>query len=330
MVLFETSLIIKTIIIIMGISLICVFNVYHFVRNTNFSKHYFLHICSGMTVVGLFCLLLDAAIMMFDYDIIFFWIGIGFIIAALLSFACYLTYSKLRNLITFTALFYPPDLHAVFDEMEDLIMIFDYKGNLLQINNLEHYDSIFRIEINSLSQLNENLKANSNNSEDDILANPTSVNRAQIAIELRDSNKNYLLTVAPIIIEYEYMGCYVILHNITDIKQSEELLRRQIIYLEKANNKLSAKVRSQAALDEENARLRFLKQIQQVLFIKINNINDKVQETLYTDFSTIQEYQNVVLEISDQLRDVYTEVRNSIRKMSFDPEEMSDDKSLIS
>lgn len=204
-----------------------------------------------------------------------------------------------------------PDLRAVFYAIEDLVMIFDYNGKLLQTNNDRRLGELFG-GCSMYAQI-EALFVREGNT--DFKLPPSKTEERQFEVQLTSRKEHYYVTVTPVLSGTSYLGFYMLLHNVTGIKASESLLEENIERLKIVNRRLANSVNMANVLAEEKERLKFSNQIQKELIVDIEAINEQVKSLLDEPDLTVAEHQAHMTAIQLRLRNVFAEVRKSIRRI---------------
>lgn len=227
--------------------------------------------------------------------------------------------------------YYTVDYAKIIKKMNDTVMIYDYKGELI--------DSIIGSDlINSLAQSGfKNLAEVIPNSNEKIsaktifelggllkIANPEE--QASIDYWMNDINNkhefevnfhqnHFILTAIPIVYKQDIpIGYTVVIHNI----QREKALNQEVMFqnseMEKANQQLIEYLEKVELLEGEEIKLRLLKGIQQELIKGIEEAIANIDTILELE-NHVEVYQQVE-QLSDKLRLVLKSIRKTVRSMT--------------
>ena len=292
--------IIKTSVLLVGLILICTIDIFLYVRITRFKYNIIIHLINYFAIIGLFCFLLDVISLGQNISIlisygIFFCILSGVMLLSIIVIQI-VKGNYLRSAIT--------DYRMLFQAIEDLALIFDYNGKLVDIN---HKNEFFRLfgDITELQELMEFIGIESlENSQE-----------RQVHIHIKKQDEYFLLIIHPINSKNTNLGTILVLHDITEIKKSELEILDSNETLQEANAKLLNYVNAAEVLETEKERLRLLKHIQANLITYIENIADYIYSIEKSNENYL-DYKEKINKASDMIRIVYGDIRKSIRNIS--------------
>lgn len=281
---------------------------------------------SILLLLGLFCVLIDIAILELNFERIFRLAGYFLVLLSALFFTvslCVHFFSRKRRANYF---FSTPDLKSVFNAIDDLALVFDYRGVIAEANHPEMLSGLFP-NANSLKDILTELGKSSERLElNDLDYDHTYIRKKlQSEVQLAKNEAWYNVSFLPIVSGEDYLGSIIILQNITAIKQTEQLLRLQNGYLADANQKLINYVQIASVLEAENERLKLMERIQADLIYKIENAVSLVQRIQKEQYFSQKQFKEDVTDAADLLRSVYKDVRCSIGKISGE-ERVKDDQ----
>lgn len=273
-------------------------------------------IASILLLVGLFCVLIDIAILEMNFERTFRLSGCFLILLSSFFFTvslCIHVFNRKRRANCF---FSTPDLKSVFNAIDDLALVFDYRGAAAEANHPEMLEGLFP-NANSLKDVLSELRKNSERPVLDDLddCHIYTKEKLQSELQLAKNDAWYNVSFLPILSGEDYLGSIIIMKNITVIKQTEQLLRLQNGYLTNANQKLINYVQIASVLEAENERLKLMERIQADLINKIENAVSLVQKIQKEQYSSQKQFKEDLTDASDLLRSVYKEVRCSIGKI---------------
>lgn len=201
-----------------------------------------------------------------------------------------------------------PNLVEALSQLEDIVFIIDSDQIITPINHFEEFNSILcgAMNLNSLTHFLSNYCSNpSLNSNIEI--------QKKCEFYLPDKNKHYLIYLTPIYsknnIEVGYTG---ILSNITELKKQEQVYHERNLLLEDANIKLENSVLISGALAFEKERLEIIEHIQNHLIKEIESSLISLKRLKNDEIDFMKALKAIIL----QLREIYSEVRRSVDKIS--------------
>jgi len=307
----DPFLIINNALYIVSILSVCLLNIYVLVRLRRDFLTRCVHVVSFFLLTGLFCSMMDVVIIELPIEVIYRQIGqISYILSLicfLIGLIVYLIQIKNHN----SCYGLPQDLEAVYKSAADLIIVADYRGIITQVNDIEKLNRHCQTS-KSVIEVMECFKGKyqGNWPEKSKLDEGFQV---EFLSEITDDY--FLLKVFPISSTNVIIGYTMIIEDISEIRRSEMRLKETNDDLLKANDKLAHSVVIAGALEAEKERLDILEQIQTSLIEKIEHSVSKVRQIQAYSFSK-DKYQEDIKELSELLRSVYKDVRDSISKIS--------------
>jgi len=301
------------ILLIFFMLLICAINIIIHSKFKHSISTVFFYISSLFGLISLFCLFADLVIIDLSLDSIYK------LLTKVFAFLCVLC--VFIWIIIFFVSFYrkkkhfslPPNLEEVFNCADDLLIVSDYKGNIIKVNNnIELFRICGKVEtINDIFNfINTNLLTDGEKPEyiDDLGVHKE--------YEFYSVNKDFYLklVVSPLFSGKEIIGFLVIFHDITLIRKSELILEEQNQYLSQANEKLRKYIQIAGALEAERTRLQIYSDIQCSLIEKTEKAKELIDEIKTVD-SDSEKYRNGIKSIAEFLRNIYKDVRYSINSI---------------
>ncbi|MDF1616867.1 hypothetical protein [Petrocella sp. FN5] len=208
------------------------------------------------------------------------------------------------------------DLKTVFYSMDDLAVIIDHHGVVVELNHPMAYQSIFGNDTHIDEILNRIVKTTK---DFDFISIKESLikegKKRPIKIILKISEKTFLVTFSSIMSKDTFIGNAMVVYDVTDQKQVEKKLEDQIAYMALANKKLRDSVAITNNLESEKVRLELVDQVQKNLIVKIEKMVTQVHYIQKTHYNTMQEYHKAIHDVADYLREIYKDVRDSIKEL---------------
>lgn len=276
------------------------------------------HTASFFGLIYIFCLLMEVIILALPFEHLFKAAGRLCLILCLatMTFPVFSLLLFKRN--TYMHLRWTPNLKSVFTSMEDLALIVDYKGVIAEVNHPERLEALLggecRTIVGLMSRLREkNFEKNPENPEPRLLKTNKIM---QFEIHFSEEAKHYLFSLTPIEAGKIHLGATIVIHDITELKASEQQMKLHNEYLMEANQKLSNYVKIANVLEAEKERLSLLKQVQAGLSCKIEAVIAHVRYIQRTSYESMQAYQKETAQVAVMLRNVYKDVRISIQNIS--------------
>jgi len=266
---------------------------------------------------GLFCVLIDFAILALPFERVFKVTGLLLLLLSFIVFsATFLRRVKDGRRGAFR-LFSTPDLKSVFDAIDDLAVIFDYRGGIAEANHPEQLAQLFpgaRTLWDMLPMLEASAEAEGPEGLDKRLAATTE--KLKLETRLRTRAGWYDLSILPVLSGKSRLGHIMILQDISAIKKTEQLLRYQNDYQASANEKLTDYVRLTSTLEAERERLKLMRHIQADLIDQIENAVIEIQKIQKQPYESTAQLRADISKAADLLRHIYRDVRSSIGKIS--------------
>lgn len=304
----------------------------HFLLRLKLSRLTLLiHVSSFFALIFLFCLLMDVTVLDLPFEYMYrsvARISLTLCLVTLLLPTISFLFTGRRSNMKFRRM---PNLKTVFTEMEDLALIVDYKGSIAEVNHPERLLSLLGTECNTMSVLMTRLHEITSDNRFEELESRFLEAREMLQLEIHfpEQNQYYLLSLTPLDVSGAYSGATIVLHDITELKISEQQLKLHNEYLKEANQKLSSYVRIANVLEAEKERLSLLQQIQTVLSCRLEEVIAYVRNIRESTFDN-NTYKNEVSRVADMLRDVYKEVRLSVQSISGKERGNNNDQSIDS
>lgn len=187
----------------------------------------------------------------------------------------------------------PPDLHEVFNQLENLILVYDSKGNLYLNNQPSLTKLYFGLAIPTLEWLQGNGK-----------------NAFELVLD--ESNQIYTLwtVITPIFSNLELIGTAVVLYDISVEKELFRQIEQKNKEIEAYNDKLRSNLHVYAKFEAEKMRLEVISELQENLIHRLESVILRIQrlENIATP--------EAITSIADELRDVYKLVRQSVQDIA--------------
>jgi len=294
---------------------ICFFNMYVLARHRRSHYTVALHIASFFFVCWLFFTVMSSAVFalpslckiyceLADLSFIFMWISV--ITGLTLAF----TLGRERKYQHLS-----PNIQKALSCILDIVFVVDQDGEITNINHPEEFASMFG-SVGHIDQLIDFMESNYSTSWKDGKEMNAIATTAVCELELHDQAAHYLLKMTPIEMrEGGRVGYTAVLEDISAVKDSEKILRRQNDDLKQANERLSHYVRVTGALDAEKERLNILEHVQSTLINDIEKIVlnlGRIKQSCFEDGS----YPDAMRNIASQLRQVYSTVRHAVGEIA--------------
>jgi hypothetical protein len=222
------------------------------------------------------------------------------------------TFKKARKPI-----FIPPDLESVFMAIEDLTIICDYYGHIVNANQEEDYKKLFGINCHTLEDIKHSLlqlTPNSNHSEIKLGLQITN-ELHQFEINIPSTKAFFLVIRSPIIVSGETMGTVIIFHNIQWEKELTEQINQQNQILDSSNNKLVDYVNIANVLETEKERLEHLQLLQTDLIGRIENVIKKIRVIQEKQLNLGDQSMYDIELLAQELSSIFKAIRLSINKI---------------
>ncbi len=291
---------IRAIITISLIIGICSFNMYILVRHRKSYFTIFIYLASFFAVGSLFFHLMSSAVFVLSLSKTYYQIGrLSFLLmlaSVIVGLIIIFVRGPKRNYKHLS-----PNILNALSNIEDIVFVIDRDGAITHINHPKKYTSLFG-DIDHIDQLISFMEVN------------YSLDKSQLTIP--GANSYYSFKITPIVInKASPLGYTAVLEDVSAIKNSEKLLQERNESLKEANEKLSTYVEVAGELDAEKERLKLLNHIQETLINDIEKVllnYGKVKNDCFEDFS----YPRVMKDIANQLREVYSTVRQAVNRIA--------------
>lgn len=205
-----------------------------------------------------------------------------------------------------------PDLKTMFYSIEDLAVIIDHEGAVVEVNHPKLFQTFFddtddvdeilsKIVSDDIISIEESLKKNYKEQPFSKLVNLL--------------EKVFLFTFSAIINKGVFMGYAMVIYDITEMKKVEKALEDQINYIQQANDKLQDSIMIKNSLEVEKSRLELVEQVQKDLIVKIEKMVMYIHKIQETNYNSIADYHHDLHHVADFLREIYRDVRVSIKHL---------------
>lgn len=327
----EQQVIIETAFLITVLLSLFIVNLYFLLRLKLSRLTLLIHISSFFALIFLLCLLMDVIVL--DLPVEYLYRSAARIsltlclVTLLLPIVSFLFTGRSSNM-KFRRM---PNLKSVFTSMEDLALIVDYEGFISEVNHPERLLSLLGREFNTMSTFMTRLREIASDNSFEELESTFLEAREMLQLEIHfpEQNQHYLLSLTPLDLNGAYCGATIVLHDITELKASEQQLKLHNEYLKEANQKLSSYVRIANVLEAEKERLTLLQQVQTVMSCRMEEVIAYVRNIRESTLDN-NIYKNEVSKVADMLRDVYKEVRLSVQSISGKERGNNNDQSIDS
>jgi len=314
----EPDIIIKTALLLSLLFALFAVNMYFFIRQRLSKFAGLLHVASLFGFLGIFCYMMDLVILDLPFDNYYRQTGTASLIICLLVSAIpifTLLFMRDKAYLRFRVM---PDLKTVFTSIDDLAIIVDYNGVITEINHPERLNDMLGDKCQTIAELMEKLRHKSPDNNHAILEiGQLNMNgKEKFEIYFSEENSCHIFSWAPVVAGKSRLGTTIVMHDITEKKKSEQQIKNHNTYLEDANLKLSNYVNIANVLETEKERLKLLEQVQMELIFKIEKAIDHVHHIQKNTYDDILDYQKDIAQVADMMRDVYKDVRISIRRIS--------------
>ncbi|MBP7176919.1 MAG: hypothetical protein KBA53_11995 [Thermoclostridium sp.] len=267
--------------------------------------------------VFLFCLIMETAILDLPAEKVFRQLRMAALVLGLITLVGSATYLVIRRRQALTDTSLSPDLSAVFEVLNDITVISDSQGNILEMKQPERI-MLFEVNCKTLEELKRSL------SDDAAEHSLEAVEQAfrdlsrehQFELFFKNRLEEYLVRITPILSSRgKRIGTSLLFH---DIHKEKQLIRDVQAYnqsLTAANAKLTHYMETASTLEAEKERLRVFQNIQSELVEKIQSITAELPaaQELPEDGEPSAE---MLERLTEELREVYEQVRKSIRSIS--------------
>jgi signal transduction histidine kinase len=311
----ESDIIIKISVFIVFLVLLTGLNIYLQVSRKRTFLLTSITVVSLFIGVFLFCLAMETAIIDLPLEKTFRDVKMAALYLGLLTFLGTVGYFFLRHKpVSDTSL--SPDLSAIFQVLDDIAVISDSQGNIVEVKqprgetsfqDCKNMDDISQVLLQEAAQT---FHPEIRDAFQDLLG------EHQFEVCLENRQQYYLVKISPILsARGRRIGAAVLFHN---IKREKLLLREIEDYnqsLTDANAKLADYMETASVLEAEKERLRVFQKIQTDLLEKIQSITADLPaaQELSEDDENIRKN---LERLAAELREVYDQVRKSVRSIS--------------
>ena len=316
MLILQPETIIKTTIFLTLLVFICTANIYLHIRSRKSEVLSLVQIASSFCFFGVAAYLLDTVTLNNSSNFIIILGNRFFIVTGL--FLIYIVFKYIFNLRSKKILLrLLPDLKSIFSNIDDLIIVMDYRGVIVNINNSKKFNELFKAN-NSLVDIQNTINRDAANQntifkKDNLLL----INeKKKEELYFSESDKYFIAIINPILSGSNKLGLTFVFHDITEIKKYQIQIKEQNEYLDRSNKKLSEYIKIALVLEAENERLKLLESIQSELINKIENVAFKINQMQKQSYEDEMKYRNDIKQAADELRSVYSDVRKSIKQIS--------------
>lgn len=271
-----------------------------------------IHVTSLFTGIHLFCLYMQAVILELPFEKSYEILGKVAMMGALLAGAMtvgYLIYHKIRGS---KPIFMNPDLSEIMSGMEDRVMIYDYNGILIETNQKPlGFELKEEVEFTIENLFKYIIELAAFALEDIQQGMPQE-------FEIAAEGRIYLLSSSLIRSNRkDHLGTIVCFHDITEEKTLLQELSKQNDLLQEANVELENYIKVANHLESEKVRLKLQEKINEELFIRIEEIIDKIRN-LQKGKGKQECDQEMIRLISSELREIFQMIRASVRTIASD------------
>lgn len=187
----------------------------------------------------------------------------------------------------------PPDFHEAFNELDELILVYDYKGDLTLFNHKNLLDKYFGGKAPSFSGLEQHVK----------------VSPEWTTAEMPVLSHLWIL-MTPILINLEYLGSAFIFYDITEEKMLYETLYESNKVLSLQNEALKKSLHIHAEFEAEKIRNDTIISLQSLLLERLEKVITDIQSL---NFLMTQEQ---IEATAEHLRETYGMVREAVKDLS--------------
>jgi hypothetical protein len=273
------------------------------------------HVASLHLISGLFCLLMESAIL--DLRIERFYSAGGrlllYLSIALYAVVAIAYYINRKKLTSFPAM----DLRSAFQTVDDLTIVADYTGRIVDINHREAFTR-FNLDADTLQNLLYSLWKLSGSQDLDGIAVRLLELKEKVQTELLLSRYEqwYALSILPILSGGECLGFIMILQDVTYIKTTKDKLQTQNAAIEETNRQLARDAHMAGILEAEKQRLQVQEKVQSEILKQIEYAITDVGAMLTFYKETGRICRDDAAALAERLRSIHKDVRQSIGAIS--------------
>jgi len=192
-----------------------------------------------------------------------------------------------------------PDVQTVFFSIQDLALITNRNGDIIEINHPENFKKTFG-SINSLKDLLDTMHMDS---------------LPETHCEITYKDLSYYINIIPIVSHRFFVGHALIFYDITALKSIETTLRHQKKILEDAHEKLQLEAKLVNSLNTENLRLQQIQSIQDTLANDLQSALEGLDTILDSNYKHSELYHQNLSDFSNTLRHIYAKLRTFVHKI---------------
>lgn len=192
-----------------------------------------------------------------------------------------------------------PDVQTVFYSIQDLALITNHNGDIIEINHPKNFKKTFG-SINCLKDLLDAIQMDS---------------LPETYCEITYKGLSYYINIIPIVSHRFFVGHALIFYDITALKSIETTLRHQKKILEDAHEKLQREVKLVNSLNTENLRLQQIQSIQDALVNDLQSALNELNTILDSNYKHSEIYHQKVTDFSNTLRHIYAKLRTFVHKI---------------
>ncbi len=186
------------------------------------------------------------------------------------------------------------ELRYVFTGIADLALVFDYEGNITDANHPKQFAALFQGCTNLEAVLN------TLSGKDQVVA-ISGETYDSWEFQLGDEDRDYLVSLFPVIHGKSVLGNVLLCHEITELKNSERDLVLLNQRLEQSNDQLDHYIKMTHLLEAEQHRVHL-----------VNAIQGKLVDEVQTILQLIDKQQCDATYLAKRLRDIYTNTRKAV------------------
>lgn len=315
----ENYVIIRMSILMILLIALTVANIYFFTgrRHTFFTLG--IHISSFFGGIYLFCLFIQTSILELPFESYYRNAGAASLTLCIATFllACVtFVFCKRKSL---TNMYITPDLSSVFYAIEDIAVICDYNGKIIEINQSPNEKRLFGEICINIEDITCLLLSISPESEHELIKSSLTdlKTRHQLEINIAEMGGCFMVTSSPIMTDgTNYIGTSIVFHNIRKERELINEIDSQNHSLQLANKELIDYVKVANVLEAEKERLKLLQDLQSRLIQRIEAVISHINNIQDKQYKHLNDCQKDVNLVSSELRDIYKAVRCSINSIS--------------
>ncbi len=314
----EDMLLIRVIIYLIVLIALLLGNIYIKVCLKHNSVTKGIHITSALMGAFVFCFYMQDVIIELEFEKIYQQIATVSLAAGLASALITISLMLKARITQGKSLIFNPDLSEIITELEDLVLIYDYKGMLIKKNNRTIEIGIGEAQEHDLQSIIIELSCIAITNKDKIMLEIESGFKSIFSFGIMsNSNVYYKVTIAPLKDDrINNLGYIITFHDITEEKNLLEEINRQNELLSEANEKLEQYVKVANILENEKERLKLLEGINRELIARIEDVIENIHLLQNSEFSDFQSYQARIKELTKELRNIFQTIRESVKAIA--------------